>query len=257
MIVVKNVGFSYAKQTVLKNINVEFPSEKVTALIGPNGAGKSTLLNLVAQQSELQAGKITLSGDDVSDLKPRERALRMAVVAQQIGVASRLRVRDLISFGRWPQHQGRPTVVDKKAVEIAIDEFELQDIAGRFLDEISGGQRQRAFVAMAYAQDTPWLLLDEPLNNLDIRHASLLMKQLRALVSQKGKSIAMVIHDLNYAISAADHIIALKDGQLAFAGDTRDVATSRSLSELYDSKIEIVTAGEKTFAFHHHDLCGL
>lgn len=146
-------------------------------------------------------------------IRQQDLALQLALVSQQNGIASRIRIRDLVAFGRWPHHQGRPQAVDKAKTAEALDRFELTDLGGRFLDEVSGGQRQRAFVAMAYCQDTDWLLLDEPLNNLDLRFATALMSQLKTLSREAGKGIAIVIHDLNYAINYADHIVALKDGQ--------------------------------------------
>lgn len=251
MIAVSTLSHSLANRLILNDISVDIPKGKITALIGPNGAGKSTLMHLIARQNPVQAGVITLDEHDIAQTASAEMALRMAVVAQEVGVASRLRVRDLVAFGRWPQHQGRPTETDKIAVEKALEEFHLLDLSDRFLDEISGGQRQRAFVAMAYVQDTDWLLLDEPLNNLDIRYAKSLMAQLRKMVEEKNKSIVIVIHDLNYALANADYFIAVKEGKVVFAGETSDVATSESLSDLYDAEVNIIESDGKRFAFHH------
>lgn len=251
MIAINNLTHCIGKKIILDNINIELPKGQVTALIGPNGAGKSTLLHILARQTKLQQGSVKLDGTDIVEIQHQEMALRMAVVAQEHGVSSRLRVVDLVTFGRWPHHQGRPTDNDRDAVQQAMDLFDLNDLASRYLDEISGGQKQRAFVAMAYAQDTDWLLLDEPLNNLDIHHAKSLMRQLRTLADQEGKSIVIVIHDLNYALANADHFVAIKGGQVTFAGPTAEVATSRSLSELYQSEIEILEQNGKRFAYHH------
>lgn len=251
MISVSGLSHHLGGRIILDNISAEIPKGKITALIGPNGAGKSTFLHLVARQSSIQAGQVSLDGVDLSTLSLQEIALRMAVVSQDLGVASRLRVKDLVYFGRWPQHQGRPTEKDHQAVQAALDEFNLNEISMRFLDEISGGQRQRAFVAMAYVQDTDWLLLDEPLNNLDIHYAKSLMQQLRKMAQEKQKSIVIVIHDLNYALANADHFIAMKDGKIAFAGETDKVVTSQSLSDLFESEVSLLEAQGKKFAFHH------
>ncbi len=252
MISIRNVSHKYGSQNILSDLSVDFPKGKVTALIGPNGAGKSTLLSLISRQTDLKSGQITLDDVNINDFKPKDLALRMALVTQQNGVESRLRVRDLVGFGRWPQHQGRPCAEDHIIIDQAIQKFELEDISTRFLDEISGGQKQRAFIAMAYAQTTDWLLLDEPLNNLDIRHAKTLIQYLRKLAHYDQKSIIMVIHDINYAISGSDHIIALKNGKLSFCGQTEEVATSNSLSSLYETSIDVVKHGDRAFAYHHN-----
>lgn len=251
MISVSNIQHNIGGRIILKDMSVDIPKGKITALIGPNGAGKSTLLNLIARQTNVQQGHILLEDIDIAAARPQDLALRMAVVAQHVGVASRLRVRELVSFGRWPQHHGRPTAVDTAAVAAALDIFDLKDIAARFLDEISGGQRQRAFVAMAYAQDTDWLLLDEPLNNLDIRYAKSLMQHLRTMVDHHDKSVVIVIHDLNYALANSDHFIAIKDGKIAFAGETAQVATSSALSDLFETQVDVVRQNNRVLAYHH------
>ncbi|MDP5255537.1 MULTISPECIES: ABC transporter ATP-binding protein [unclassified Vibrio] len=251
MISIDKLTHSIGGNVILDKVSLVLPKGKVTALIGPNGAGKSTLLHILARQTKRQQGSIKLDGTEISEIKHQDMALKMAVVAQESGVSSRLTVEDLVTFGRWPHHQGRPTEKDRDAVQQAMSLFDLNELAARYLDEISGGQKQRAFVAMAYAQDTDWLLLDEPLNNLDIHHARSLMRQLRRLADQEGKSIVIVIHDLNYALANADHFVAIKEGKLAFAGPTSQVATSCALSELYQSDIEIIEQGGKRFAYHH------
>lgn len=251
MITVSKLIHRLGHQLILNDISITIPKGKITALIGPNGAGKSTLLQIIARQSPIQLGLITLDGLDISKIPFAEIALHMAVVAQDLGVASRLRVKDLVAFGRWPQHHGRPTDKDHAVVENALKEFYLEDLSERFLDEISGGQRQRAFVAMAYVQDTDWLLLDEPLNNLDIRYAKSLMRRLRKMVDEKNKSIVIVIHDLNYALANADYFIAIKEGKVVFFGEKDKVMTSEKLSDLYDSEVEIIKTNGKQFALHH------
>lgn len=251
MISVTGLTHAIGKAQVLEDINVDIPKGGVTALIGPNGAGKSTLLNLVARQDIVQTGQVTLDDEDIGLIDHRALALRLAVVAQDVGVASRLRIRDLVGLSRWPHSRGRPTPQDAERVEQALDQFDLTHLASRFLDEVSGGQRQRAFVAMAYAQDTDWLLLDEPLNNLDLRYARALMSELHGLAHTQDKSIVIVLHDLNYAISWADRIIAMKNGRVAFEGATKDVVTSQALSDLYETPVFVDRTGDKPFIRHH------
>lgn len=251
MITVKDVTYRIGQNKILADLNVTIPKGQITALIGPNGAGKSTLLNLIARQTPMQAGQVLLGGADISQIDPRALALRVAVVAQQVGVASRLKIRDLVGFGRWPHHQGRPQDKDHETVARALTQFALDPLADRFLDEVSGGQRQRAFVAMACCQDTDWLLLDEPLNNLDLKHATRLMERLHDMATSQAKSIAIVMHDLNYTVSWADNIIAMKDGVIAFAGPTRQVATSDNFSNLFETDVAVHTTNNGLFVQHH------
>ncbi len=251
MIQVSNLGYGAAGNPILQNVSAEIPAGRVTALIGPNGAGKSTLLKLIARQLTAGSGSIRMDGMDLAQAAPAQLARKMAVVAQQLSVASRVRVRDLIGFGRWPHSAGRLGPADHAAIAGAVKLFDLGDLQTRFLDELSGGQRQRAFIAMAYAQDTDWLLLDEPLNNLDLNHARNLMAQLRDLAESQGKGIVIVVHDLNYAISWADHVVALRDGQVAFQGPVTEAATAERLTALYGTPVAITWLESQVFAQYH------
>ncbi|UWR70832.1 ATP-binding cassette domain-containing protein (plasmid) [Phaeobacter inhibens] len=251
MIDVTGLSFTLGDKPILDTVDACLPVGQITALIGPNGAGKSTLLKLIAQQLTASWGRICLSGCDLRSITPEQLARRMAVVGQQLDVASRVRVCDLVGFGRWPHSRGRLRAEDQAAIADALALFELDELRDRFLDELSGGQRQRAFIAMAYAQDTDWLLLDEPLNNLDLNHARNLMAQLRHLADTRGKSIVIVLHDLNYAISWADHVVALAAGRVAFAGPVAEVATSESLSALYQTPVALRDVEGRPIACYH------
>lgn len=251
MITVSGLGYSISGTVILQDINVTLPAHGITALIGPNGAGKSTLLHLISRQINPDRGKITVDGEDLATTPAATRALKMAVVAQQLGVASRISIRDLVGFGRWPHSRSRPTAEDHAKVDDALSHFDLLDLSDRFLDEVSGGQRQRAFIAMAYAQETDWLLLDEPLSNLDLHHARSLMARLRDMADRCGKSIVIVLHDLNYAISWADHVVALSHGRLAFEGPVSAAATTENLSRLYQTPVALHHADGKPFVRYH------
>lgn len=251
MITIENLNHSIAGAPILQDLTLSLPQNKLTALIGPNGAGKSTLVNLIGAQIPLQSGSIRVGELDTTTADRTALALKMALVAQQVGVASRLRVRDLVAFGRWPHCKGRPTVADTKVVDEALEIFHLTPLQNRFLDELSGGQRQNAFVAMAYAQDTDWLLLDEPLNNLDMPNARSLMTALHDLVAQKGKSIIMVVHDVNYASAWADHIVGLRKGQLCFEGAPEETLTQNGIKALYDMNAEVEIRQGKPVILHH------
>ncbi|MCV0427858.1 MAG: ATP-binding cassette domain-containing protein, partial [Roseibium sp.] len=161
MIEIENVTFHHGKSPILKDVSLTIEKGGITALIGPNGAGKSTLFALMARLLPLQSGKISFDGMDVSHSMSRDLAKKLAILRQDTHVASRISVRDMVGFGRFPHHLGRATKLDRDKVDAALEEFGLTDIPERFIDELSGGQRQRVLVAMAYAQDTEYLLLDE------------------------------------------------------------------------------------------------
>jgi iron complex transport system ATP-binding protein len=251
MISIENITYTIGSNPILTDISLELPKGKVSALIGPNGAGKSTLLNIIARQTEATSGRVLVDGLDVTTTDPQSMALKIAIVSQHVGVASRLRVRDLIGFGRWPHNKGHPTRIDHEKITTAIRDFDLETLADRFVDELSGGQRQRAFVAMGAAQDTDWMLLDEPLNNLDLHHARTLMTHLKVLADTSGKSIVVVLHDLNFALAWAEHIVALKNGTVAFQGSTTCVANAESLSDLYNTSVRIHHIDGAQFVAHH------
>jgi iron complex transport system ATP-binding protein len=250
MIRVDDVGHSIGKARILEGINLSLPSGKITALIGPNGAGKSTLLSLIARLERLQQGRITVAGLDVTETPTAALARALAILPQNAGVASRLRVRELVAFGRWPHHQGRPGPQDHTLVEAAIDQLGLAPLADRFLDQLSGGQRQRAHLAMAFAQDTDWLLLDEPLAALDMAHARSLMRELAAL-RDRGRSVVMVLHEVNHAAAWADHVVAMKAGRIVAEGSPDAVFTPAVLEPLYDMPLRVERFEGRPLVLHH------
>lgn len=252
MIKLDAVGHQIGTATILSDISAEIPRGRLTALIGPNGAGKSTLLRLIGRLETLQHGRIVIDDLDVSQTLSTVLAKRMAVLGQQTAIASRLRLSELVGFGRWPHHLGRPRPEDRAAVSQALRAFDLSPLAGRFLDEVSGGQAQRAYLAMTFAQDTDWLLLDEPLNNLDMSHARSLMARLSELVRGAGKSVLVVVHEVNYAAAWADHIVAMKHGRIVAEGPPREVLTDATLSMLYDTKVEVAQHDGRPLVLHHY-----
>ncbi|WP_134724707.1 ABC transporter ATP-binding protein [Paracoccus luteus] len=252
MIEIEGVQHRIGAASILSDIGLRLPDGKLTALIGPNGAGKSTLLRLIARLEPLQDGTIRVQGQDVATTPTAALARTMAIMVQHNSVASRLRVRELVGFGRWPHHQGRPRAADRAAVERALDAFGLQPLAGRFLDELSGGQAQRAYLAMTFAQDTGWLLLDEPLNNLDVAHARALMARLARLVRETGRSVVTVVHEVNYAAAWADHVVAMKNGRIVAQGAADDVLTESLLSDLYETPVEVSRHDGRPLVLHHH-----
>ncbi|MDR0227193.1 MAG: ATP-binding cassette domain-containing protein [Burkholderiaceae bacterium] len=225
--------------TVLEQLSLTVPEKALTAIIGPNGAGKSTLLSLVSRLMPMSAGQVLVGGCDVATTPSDALARRMAILRQDNQSALRLTVRDLVGFGRFPHSKGRLHAEDLRHVDEALAYLQLEGLAERFLDELSGGQRQRAYIAMVLCQGTPCILLDEPLNNLDMAHAVNMMGLLRRAVTERGKTVVMVLHDINFASCYADHIIALKNGRLAIAGTPAEVVQDEVLSGLYGIPVSV------------------
>ena len=239
MITLESVVKSYGDRVIIDDVSLEIPRGGVTSIIGPNGAGKSTLLSLMSRLEPLGAGVITVDGLDVASTHSSVLAKRLAILRQENHVTIRLTVRDLVSFGRFPHSQGRLSADDERHVDQAIEFLGLAELEDRFLDELSGGQRQRAFVAMVICQDTDYVLLDEPLNNLDMRHSVAMMQHLRLIASQLDKTVVIVVHDINFAAVYSDSIIGMRDGQVVCQGTPEEVMTSRQLAEVYDMYIPI------------------
>lgn len=239
MVNIKNLFKSYDKKTVIDDVSLTIEKGTITSFIGPNGAGKSTLISMISRLITKDAGEITIDGRDVMKAKNKDLAKKISILKQSNNIHVKLTVRELVSFGRFPYSQGRLTKKDWKKVDEAIDYMELRDIQDKYLDELSGGQRQRAHIAMVIAQDTEYILLDEPLNNLDMRHSVQIMKILRRLVDELGKTIVIVIHDINFASCYSDQIVALKDGKIVKQGPTCEVIDECVLKEIYDMDIEI------------------
>lgn len=239
MIQVTNVSKAYNGKKVVDNVSVSIPKGKITSFIGPNGAGKSSLLSMVSRLTSKDSGEIMIEGKEVSEWKSSDLAKKISILKQSNHISLRLTVRELVSFGRFPYSQGRLTAEDKKYVDEAIRYMELEDMQDKYLHQLSGGQTQRAYIAMVIAQNTEYILLDEPLNNLDMKHSVQIMKILRKLVTDLNKTIVIVIHDINFASCYSDYIVALKDGKIENEGKTDKIIQSNVLRSIYDMDIEI------------------
>ncbi|AWW34721.1 iron ABC transporter ATP-binding protein [Mannheimia varigena] len=251
MITVKNLHHKIGNATILNNINLTIPNGGITALIGANGAGKSTLLSLIARLQEIQVGEIHLNELNIAKTASRTIAKQLAILTQDNVVHSRITVRDLLMFGRYPHHQGRITEQDHHIVEEALERFDLAGFAHRFLNELSGGQRQRALIAMTFCQQTNYILLDEPLNNLDMFHARELMKLLRRLTDELSLTTVMVVHDINVAAAYADTIIAMKNGKIEKIGSPQQIITNENLKSVFNLDAEVVEYQGKPLVIHH------
>ncbi|NTA38012.1 ABC transporter ATP-binding protein [Agrobacterium salinitolerans] len=239
MIIASQISKSYGDSLVVDGVSVSIPAGGVTSVIGPNGAGKSTLLSIVARLMSMDAGTVTVDGLDVTKTPSDTLAKRLSILRQDNHISSRLTVRDLVGFGRYPYSKGRPTIEDKVHIDRALEYLNLEALAGRFLDELSGGQRQRAFVAMVLCQDTDYVLLDEPLNNLDMKHASSMMKIMRRAADELKKTVVLVLHDINFASWYSDTIIAMREGRIRHQGPANEIIRPDVLKDIYDMPIRV------------------
>ena len=219
----------YDGKTVVDSVSFEIPKGKVTSLIGPNGAGKSTVMGMISRLIARDGGTVDFAGKDIGQWKSKELSKRLAILTQTNNIQMKLTIRELVTFGRFPYSTGHNTAEDEKIIDQALSYMELDDIQDQFIDELSGGQRQRAYIAMVIAQDTEYVLLDEPTNNLDIYHASNMMKIVRRLCDELGKTVILVLHEINYAAFYSDSICALEE-----------VMTKENLADIYNVDFEIM-----------------
>lgn len=194
---------------------------------------------------------IEIAGYDVARTKSADLARVVSVLQQENHFVTRLTVRQLVGFGRFPYTHGRLSAADEELVDQALDFLALRDLEARYLDELSGGQRQRAYVAMVLAQDTEYVLLDEPLNNLDMRHSVQMMRHLHRAARELGRTIVIVLHDINFAGRYADHICAMKDGRVAAFGPSDEIMDSAVLTEVFDTPVDVVQGPHGPLAVYY------
>ncbi|QFG68338.1 ATP-binding cassette domain-containing protein [Ornithinimicrobium pratense] len=239
MINLTTVRKDYSSEVRIGPVDLQIPAGGITALIGPNGAGKSTLLTMIGRLQGLDDGVIEVAGYDITRTASKDLAKILSILRQENHFITRLTIRQLVGFGRFPYTRGRLTQADEEIIDRSIEFLDLQDLQGRYLDEVSGGQRQRAYVAMVLAQDTDYVLLDEPLNNLDMKHAAHTMKLLRRAADDLGKTVVVVLHDINFASAFADHIVAMRDGLVVSIGTPAQIMQREVLREVFDMDIVV------------------
>ena len=249
--IVRDLSKKYDGNPVVNSVSFEIPKGKVTSFIGPNGAGKSTVMGMISRLTEKSAGDVIFQGKDISEWKSKDLSKRLAILTQSNNIQMKLTVRELISFGRFPHSGNRLTQEDHEIVDKAISYMELEEFEDRFIDELSGGQRQRAYIAMVIAQDTEYVLLDEPTNNLDIYHATNMMKIARRLCDDLGKTVILVLHEINYAAFYSDYICAFKKGEIVKFGKVEDVITKEELSRIYNVDFEIMQIEGKPLSIYY------
>ena len=241
----------YDSKTVVDSVSFEIPKGKILALIGPNSAGKSTVMGMISRLIAKDSGMIHFENKDLEKWKSKELAKKLSILTQHNNIQMKLTVRELVAFGRFPYSGNHLTKEDNEMIDKAIAYMELQEYEHRFIDELSGGQRQRAYIAMVIAQDTEYVLLDEPTNNLDIYHATNMMRTVRRLCDELGKTVILVLHEINYASFYSDYICAMVNGKIKKFGTVEEVINKKTLSEIYGVDFEISYVDGKPLSVYY------
>lgn len=238
MIQLTTTSFHYQKHKVIKDLSCSIKSNTITAIVGPNGAGKSTLLKLIGKLIKPSTGEVQFNGQNLKTIKPKTYAKQLSFLMQHPALPEGFTVEQVVMLGRIPYLGllGKPSSTDHDKVSLAIKEVGLEQYKQKLLAELSGGQQQRAWIAMAIAQDTPYILLDEPTTFLDLSHQIKLLNLLKELKEKHQKTIIMVIHDLNLASYYADEVIVLNKGELVTQGNAEIVLTEALMSEIFNLK---------------------
>ena len=238
----RKLALAYDGVPIIKSLDLEIPIEKITTLVGPNGCGKSTLLRGLARLLKPRAGGVYLDSADIFKLSTKALAKRLGILPQGPVAPEGLTVRDLVAQGRYPYQNWLQqwSKDDEYFVEKALATTGMIQLAERSLDTLSGGQRQRAWIAMALAQDTPILLLDEPTTFLDLAHQVEVLDLLFELNRSEGRTIVMVLHDLNQACRYADYLVAMRQGQIVDQGVPEQVMTEAMVREVFELECRIV-----------------
>lgn len=236
---VKDVTFSYARVPVLKDVRLEVATKEILGVLGPNGAGKSTLLKCIDRILSPQKGCISLDGLDITKMSRIELAKKIGYIPQSISHVFSATVFDTVLMGRRPHLGWRTSEKDTEAVLETLQMLHIEDLAMRDINELSGGQMQKVFIARALTQEPDLLLLDEPTSNLDIRHQLEVMHTIKSIVRKKGISAIMAIHDLNLAARYADRIIMMHNGTIFSDGDPAYVLTRENIKRVYGVDAEV------------------
>lgn len=248
---INNVTFSYDKKiNRLKSVNSEIEMGKITTIIGPNGCGKSTLLSMMSRNNNPLEGTVLVDGKNILKYKPKEFARKVAIVHQKNEAPSDLTVEKLTSYGRLPYKNWfkRDETEDNDAIEWALTCTNLLDKRDKLIGSLSGGEQQRVWIAMALAQKTPILLLDEPTTYLDLYYQMEILELVKYLNEAYGLTIVMILHDINQAIRYSDNIIAMKEGEVVLQGNTKDVISKEIIKEIYGIEV-FEHSSEKTGLF--------
>ncbi|MCD9515601.1 Fe(3+) dicitrate ABC transporter ATP-binding protein FecE [Photobacterium carnosum] len=240
MLKIQNLSVGYGKQMIISNLSVSIPKGKITALIGPNGCGKSTLLKTLIRINKPMAGDVLFDNESLSTYSDKTLARSLSLLPQILVSPEGITVRKLVEYGRSPyiSHWGRLGKDDQIIVKQAMHDTGILEYADQLVESLSGGQQQRAWIAMVIAQNTDIVMLDEPTTYLDMSHQVELMNLIRQM-NAKGKTVIVVLHDLNQACRYCDHLIVLEQGRLVTEGSPDEVLTETLLSHVFDLKAHV------------------
>jgi len=235
-----NLSVGYHDKAIVKNVSLTIPDGKIVALLGPNGCGKSTLLKAMARILSPMEGEIHWQGKNLLKEVSRYLATQLALLPQTQPIPEGIKVKDLVAYGRSPYtgFWGRLNANDNKVITDVMNKVGVTELAEQLVSELSGGQRQRVWLAMTLAQDTPYLLLDEPTTYMDLSHQVELMDLFKSL-NQSGKTIVTVLHDINQAARYCDHLIVMKDGEIITQGEPETVLTKDMLKSVFSLNAQI------------------
>ncbi len=251
---IKNLSFGYKEnEKLINNLTLDFKKGHITSIIGPNGSGKSTLLMILARILKDYDGSVSLNDRNILKFSIKDYAKQVAVVHQRNQVYNDLDVKTIVGYGRLPyaNYFQRFSKEDFEIIEEAIKITSLEELRDRELRTLSGGQQQRVWIAMALAQKTPIILLDEPTTYLDIKYQIEILNLVRYINDSSKTTIVMVHHDINQAIQYSHEIIGLKNGNVIFNGKPKDVISSESLKELYDYDLDVITKDDKHIVLNY------
>ncbi len=244
---VRDVEFGYTSVPILKDVCIELAGSEVLGVVGPNGAGKSTLIRCIDRILKPQRGSILLDGRDINEMRLMELAKRMGYVPQSTSQIFPATVFDTVLMGRRPHLGWRSSEKDEGKVLDVLQMLNIENLAMRDINELSGGQQQKVFIARALVQEPDVLLLDEPTSNLDIRHQLEVMEIITSIVREKKISAIMAIHDLNLASRYADRIVMLNGGTIIDAGNPSSVLTPKNIKQVYGVEAVVRNESERPF----------
>jgi len=238
----ENLKLGYENAVIIDDVTVEIPENKITILIGANGCGKSTMLRSFARLLKPKCGEIIINGRNISSIPNKQISKELGILPQSPIVSGSLTVRELVEMGRFPYQTWRNKLSDEDQIIVnkALKSTQMLEFADRTLDSLSGGQKQRAWIAMVLAQETDIILLDEPTTYLDVTYQIDILDLLYKLNREEGKTIVMVLHDLNLSCRYADYIIALKNKKIYKQGSPQEVITSKTVKDIFDLECEII-----------------
>ena len=256
MFKVENITKKYGTRTVLDDVSLTFKTGQITSLVGANGAGKSTLLSIMARFLKQDSGNVFFEERNMASFKNLEIAKRVASLRQSNSFNIRITVRETVAFGRFPHSKGRLKKADEDIIDKSLEYMAITPMQDKFIDQLSGGERQRVFIAMILAQDTDHILLDEPLNNLDMKQSASIMRNLRNIVDETKKTIIIVVHDINCASCYSEEIVALKNGKLMLQATPEEFMQEGVIKEIFDVDCKIAEVdGNKICVYHNCDKC--